>query len=69
MSSMNIGGNVSIFRGEGIVLPTSLYRNETKAYRDEVMSYVVPTEATLSPEAIKDLVNKHRTENFFGFNF
>ena len=46
-----------------------LYRNETKAYRDEVMWYVIPTNATLSEDAIKALVASHRTDSFLGFNF
>ena len=46
-----------------------LYRNDTKAYRDEVMGYVIPTDATYTPAQIDSLVDNHKLENFLGFNF
>ena len=46
-----------------------LYRNEALSAKDEISEYVIPTEATLSPDAINLLVDNHRLENFLGFNF
>jgi hypothetical protein len=46
-----------------------LFRNDAVAARDTIFGYVVPTNATLTPDAINALVDSHRLENFLGFNF
>jgi len=53
----------------GYMNSTLTYRNEAKVYRDEINGYVIPTEATLSPTAINDLIDTHKLENFLGFTF
>jgi len=52
------------------------YRNDTLTYRNDAISaknaidgYVIPTEATLSADAINALDETHRLEIFLGFNF
>ena len=45
------------------------YRNDAVAAKEAIDGYVIPTEATLSPAAINDLINKHKLETFLGFNF
>jgi len=45
------------------------YRNDTEAYRNEVMGYVIPTDATYTPAEIDKKNETQNLENFLGFNF
>jgi len=43
-------------------------RNDAVSAKESIEDYVIPTEATLSPDAINTLVEKTKTDIFFGFN-
>jgi len=46
-----------------------LYRNDALIAKEYIESFVIPDGATLSENAITDLINKNKFENFLGFNF
>lgn len=48
---------------------TLAYRNETESFRNEVFGYVVPTNATYTPEQIDAKDENIRLESFLDFTF